>query len=145
MSRSVILAGAAAGVAAAFNTPLAGIVFAIEEMARAFEHRYSGVVLTAIVLAGASSLSILGNYGYFGFADGDYSLGRDWLAIAVLGIARRNLGRPVRFAVEQGQFAVKRPVQKSAFFDARDFCRFMRTYRRDFGDHDPRRDLWQRL
>ena len=56
-SRSLILAGAAAGVAAAFNTPLAGIVFAIEEMARAFEHRYSGVVLTAIVLAGASSLS----------------------------------------------------------------------------------------
>ena len=86
MSRSVILAGAAAGIGAAFNTPLAGIVFAIEEMARAFEHRYSGVVLTAIVLAGAASLSILGNYSYFGFADGDYSLTRDWLAIAVLGV-----------------------------------------------------------
>jgi H+/Cl- antiporter ClcA len=69
----------------AFNTPLAGIVFAIEEMARAFEHRYSGVVLTAIVLAGASSLSILGNYSYFGFADGGFSLSRDWLVIALVG------------------------------------------------------------
>ncbi|MEJ2552718.1 MAG: chloride channel protein [Gammaproteobacteria bacterium] len=91
-SRSLILAGAAAGVAAAFNTPLAGIVFAIEEMARAFEHRYSGVVLTAIVLAGASSLSILGNYSYFGFADGGYSLSRDWLAIALVGVAGGLLG-----------------------------------------------------
>lgn len=85
LSRSVILAGAAAGVAAAFNTPLAGIVFAIEEMARAFEHRYSAIVLTAIVLAGASSLSILGNYSYFGIAVGHFDLGRDWLAIAIVG------------------------------------------------------------
>jgi H+/Cl- antiporter ClcA len=92
MSRSVILAGAAAGVAAAFNTPLAGIVFAIEEMARAFEHRYSGVVLTAIVLAGASSLSLLGNYSYFGYADGNYILNRDWLAIIFLGIVGGFLG-----------------------------------------------------
>jgi H+/Cl- antiporter ClcA len=85
VSRSLILAGAAAGVAAAFNTPLAGIVFAIEEMAREFEHRYSGVVLTAIVLAGSSSLSILGNYTYFGIADGHFAIGRDWLAILVMG------------------------------------------------------------
>lgn len=84
-SRNLILAGSAAGVAAAFNTPLAGIVFAIEEMARAFEHRYSGVVLTAIVLAGASSLSILGNYSYFGFADGGFSLSRDWFTVAAVG------------------------------------------------------------
>src|ERR1700678_236026 len=34
--RVLILAGGAAGVSAAFNTPLAGIVFAVEELSRSF-------------------------------------------------------------------------------------------------------------
>lgn len=86
MQRGVVLAGTAAGVAAAFNTPLAGIVFAIEEMARAFEHRNSGIVLTAIVLAGTASLSILGNYNYYGHADMPFNIPRDWMAIIAIGI-----------------------------------------------------------
>jgi H+/Cl- antiporter ClcA len=86
MQRGVVLAGAAAGVAAAFNTPLAGIVFAIEEMARAFEHRNSGILLTAIVLAGTASLSIFGNYNYYGHADIPFIISRDWLAIITVGI-----------------------------------------------------------
>lgn len=61
-----ILAGSAAGLAAAFNTPLAGVVFAIEEMSGAFEHRMSGTLLTAVIVAGVVSLGIVGNYAYFG-------------------------------------------------------------------------------
>lgn len=41
--RSMILAGGAAGMAAAFNTPLAGIMFAIEELSHSFEQKASGV------------------------------------------------------------------------------------------------------
>jgi H+/Cl- antiporter ClcA len=62
----LLLAGGAAGIAAAFNTPLAGIVFAIEELARQFEQRTNGVMLTAIVIAGMVSTSLQGNYLYFG-------------------------------------------------------------------------------
>ncbi len=66
MERGLILAGGAAGVAAAFNTPLAGIMFAIEEMSRSFEHRTSGIVTVGVVLAGVTALAILGPYHYFG-------------------------------------------------------------------------------
>lgn len=62
----LILAGGAAGIAAAFNTPLAGIVFAIEELSRKFEQKTNGVLLTAIVVAGIVSISLQGNYLYFG-------------------------------------------------------------------------------
>ncbi|HVW67773.1 MAG TPA: chloride channel protein [Steroidobacteraceae bacterium] len=64
--RALILAGGAAGVAAAFNTPLAGIVFAIEELSRSFEERASGATLTAVVLAGVVAIAIIGDYTYFG-------------------------------------------------------------------------------
>ncbi|MDE1152368.1 MAG: chloride channel protein [Micavibrio sp.] len=84
--RALILAGAAAGVAAAFNTPIAGIVFAIEEMARGFHRRSSTVILVAIVLSGASSMSILGNYDYFGKAAAPFSLQGDGIALLVIGI-----------------------------------------------------------
>jgi H+/Cl- antiporter ClcA len=66
IERKLVLAGAAAGLSAAFNTPLAGIVFAIEELTRSFEARASGVVITAIIIAGVIALGINGNYTYFG-------------------------------------------------------------------------------
>src|SRR3546814_10532840 len=75
----LILAGAAAGVAAAFNTPLAGIVFGIEEMSRSFEVRASGLVIGTIVAAGLTSLALLGNYTYFGSSNAFLPIGFDWL------------------------------------------------------------------
>ena len=55
------LAGGAAGIAAAFNTPLAGIVFAIEELAGTFEHRFSGALLTTVMISGVVSLWLVGD------------------------------------------------------------------------------------
>ncbi len=64
--RGLILAGSAAGLSAAFNTPLAGIVFAIEEMSRSFESRTTGVVFMGVIVAGMTALALQGNYAYFG-------------------------------------------------------------------------------
>ena len=62
----LILAGGAAGIAAAFNTPLAGIVFAIEELGKRLETRTSGVLISTIILSGMVAIALLGNYNYFG-------------------------------------------------------------------------------
>ena len=62
----LMLAGGAAGIAAAFNTPLAGVMFAIEELSRKPEQRSNGLLLSAIVLGGLMAVSIYGNATYFG-------------------------------------------------------------------------------
>ncbi|MDR3471253.1 MAG: chloride channel protein [Devosia sp.] len=77
----LLLAGSAAGIAAAFNAPLAGIIFGIEEMSRSFEQRSSVLVLVAVIAAGLTSQAILGDYTYFGLASGSMSLGWQWLAV----------------------------------------------------------------
>lgn len=66
MERLLLLAGSAAGLSGAFNTPLAGILFAIEELTRSFEVRTNGVLITSIVFSGLVSLALAGNYLYFG-------------------------------------------------------------------------------
>ena len=62
----LLIAGGAAGIAAAFNTPLGGIMFAIEELSRRPEQRSNGLIMAAIVLAGLMGISVYGNSTYFG-------------------------------------------------------------------------------
>ncbi len=87
-----ILAGGACGIAAAFNTPLAGVVFAIEELAGTFEHRFSGLLLTAVIVGGVVSMGVLGNYSYFGEVQANLPLGHAWLAVLLTGVICGLLG-----------------------------------------------------
>ncbi len=64
--RGLMVAGGAAGIAAAFNTPLGGVMFAIEQLSRRAEDRSSGLLIAAIVLAGLIAVSIYGDVAYFG-------------------------------------------------------------------------------
>ncbi|MCB1958319.1 MAG: chloride channel protein, partial [Rhodocyclaceae bacterium] len=65
-TRDLIIAGGAAGVAAAFNTPLGGIMFAIEELSRNRPFMANSMTLIAVIFAGLMSLATLGSYTYFG-------------------------------------------------------------------------------
>lgn len=62
-----IMAGAASGLASAFNTPLGGIVYVVEELAKSHLNTFRTGVLHAVIFAGIISQMIMGPYLYFGF------------------------------------------------------------------------------
>lgn len=82
----LVLAGAAAGVAGAFNTPLAGIVFAIEELAKSYDRRVNALVVGAVAVAGVTSIVVAGNYHYFGNVRESFELRWYWSAVPVCAI-----------------------------------------------------------
>ena len=84
---SIFISGGAAGVAAAFNTPLAGVAFAIEELAAAYEQRMTLLVMTAVLIAGMVSLGIAGDYVYFGVMRQTLSVRDALIATPVAGVA----------------------------------------------------------
>lgn len=88
----LILAGGAAGIAAAFNTPLAGVVFAIEELSRTFEQRFSGLVLTAVLIGGVVTLGLMGHNAYFGEISGRMPVGWGWSVVPACALLGGVLG-----------------------------------------------------
>lgn len=116
--RGLILAGGAAGVAAAFNTPLAGIVFAIEELSRAYEARTSFLVLSTVILAGLASLGMVGNYTYFGVTNATLTDPLSWLSVIACGVGGGLLGALFAKATLLGTMRLKKliaskPIRRS--------------------------------
>lgn len=66
---AMILAGGAAGLASAFNTPLGGVVFAMEELAKTHVSLIRTAVFQAVIIAGILAQLFLGNYLYLGSTD----------------------------------------------------------------------------
>lgn len=117
-AKGLLLAGSAAGFAAMFSAPLAGIMFAIEEMGRTLEERISSLVLTAIILSGVTAYSIL-NHTFF-FTDELLVLpwGTSWLAIPFCGIIGGFLGGAFSKILVRGQrylHKLNQPVVLIAF------------------------------
>ncbi len=65
--KNMILTGAAAGLSAAFNTPLGGIVFAVEELSKTHLNYFKTALFTAVIIAGLTAQTLAGSYLYLGY------------------------------------------------------------------------------
>ena len=86
ITAGVMIAGGAAGVAAAFNTPLAGVAFAIEELAAAYEQRVTLLVMAAVMISGLTMIGIAGDYVYFGVLHRSIGLSQTLVLAPVVGV-----------------------------------------------------------
>ncbi len=67
LEQTWVIAGASAGLASAFNTPLGGIVYAIEELGMKHFERVRTALLSAVIVSGLVAQGILGSYLYLGY------------------------------------------------------------------------------
>ncbi len=65
--KNMIMTGAAAGLSAAFNTPLGGVVFAVEELAKTHINNFKTALFTAVIVAGLTAQTLAGSYLYLGY------------------------------------------------------------------------------
>ncbi|AMD48395.1 chloride transporter, ClC family [Bordetella holmesii CDC-H643-BH] len=119
-TQELIAAGAAGGLAAAFNAPLAGVIFAIEELGRGTGLRWQRLVLLGVLACGFMVVALAGNNPYFGvFGAGSLSENMVWWVVAcgllngcLGGIFARLLGKglPGVLPVHWRESVRRRPV-----------------------------------
>jgi H+/Cl- antiporter ClcA len=124
LQRLLILAGGAAGITCAFNAPIAGVMFAIEEMARSFDERILRGLLLAALASGVTLFAVLGYVPYYGISKAFLPFGYSWAAVPLCALLAGVLGglwsqiliTPKRFLPSWiSGIAVSRPVIFAAF------------------------------
>ncbi len=113
--RNMIVTGAAAGLASAFNTPLGGIVFAIEELTKIHFSYFKSALLTGVIIAGLTALHFLGPYLYLGYPVLNDIPG--WIILVIIpvaivtGIGGSGMGKIILFIFKKKE-ALKKNYQK---------------------------------
>ena len=123
VQRGLILAGGAAGIAAAFNTPIAGAVFALEEIGRSFEKENAGTIVRTVLVACIVCMGLFGDYLFYGDIDTRLSEPIEWLVVPVLGIVFGFLGGLFAQSLllttrPYGRFYRRRPIVAAASLGA---------------------------
>lgn len=78
-AKNMLITGAASGLAAAFNTPLGGIIFAIEELSKFHVRHYRAPLFIAVIIAGLTAQGLGGSYLYLGYPT---TSSAGWLVLA---------------------------------------------------------------
>lgn len=92
LDRGLILAGGAAGIAAAFNAPVAGVMFAFEEIGRSFEKANASVIVRTAIVACLVSIVVFGDYLFYGRVEASLTTLEKWLWVPVIGVVGGFLG-----------------------------------------------------
>lgn len=95
-TKSMIIAGSGAGLAAAFSAPLTGIVFIFEELGKNFLAKISFEILSCIIVSGLVCEYVLGHYIYLGSILNPILIHQldsiNYIAIAICGLTGGLLG-----------------------------------------------------
>lgn len=109
--KNMLITGAASGLAAAFNTPLGGIVFAIEELTRTHFSYFKSALITGVIIAGLTALNILGPYLYLGYPKVNNLVW--WIIFPVIlvalisGYAGSSMGKLILFLFKKKNLLIK--------------------------------------
>lgn len=90
--RAMVPVGMGAGIASAFNTPIAAIFFVFEELLDDFSSKALGGILVAVVIAAVVSRAILGEHAAFVLDLPPYHMNAWMLVSVVMGISAGFLG-----------------------------------------------------
>jgi H+/Cl- antiporter ClcA len=118
VERGLILGGGAAGIAAAFNAPIAGIVFSCEEIGRRFDKENMGTVVRTVILACLVCVAALGNQFFYGRIDFERLLPLEftspgpWVAVVIIGVIGGALGGLFARLLLAIMPAVRRSIQR---------------------------------
>ena len=84
VTKVMVVSGATAGLSAAFNTPIAAVVFTIEEIMGELNTKYLGPIIVTSVLASVTSYKLLGNKATF--INLSYGFHNEWHLFSYLGL-----------------------------------------------------------
>lgn len=90
--RELIAAGAAAGIAASFNAPIGGMLFAIEVILGGFKMRYLQVIVVASVVASVTARELVGESLIYNPPAYSFGAPSELLLYALLGFAAAGIG-----------------------------------------------------
>ena len=120
--RGLILGGGGAGIAAAFNAPVAGIVFAFEEIGRGFEKNNAGTIIRTVLIACLVGIIFLGDYLFYGNVNKGGNVALDgvmqWISVPVIGIVGGLLGGCFAWMVVHFTPVVTQNVKKHPYLTA---------------------------
>lgn len=120
VQRGLILGGGGAGIAAAFNAPIAGMIFAMEEIGRSFDKNNASTIVRIVVIASVVVVAVLG-WDYLFYGSINQSFGFDlmhWLAVPVIAVIGGFLGGFFARGVVWGTPLVNRGVRKHPYLTA---------------------------